>query len=84
GWAPRGECAAVTAKFQCGQGYSLLPVLCSEGIIYSEIQKGAYDGPSFLTFIENLLEHMNPWPAPWSVLVMDNCSIHHLEDVETL
>ena len=21
---------------------------------------------------------MNPWPAPKSVLVMDNCSIHHL------
>ncbi|KIJ46833.1 hypothetical protein M422DRAFT_226531 [Sphaerobolus stellatus SS14] len=84
GWAPKGERAAVTAKFQRGQGYSLLPALCSEGIIYSEIQKGAYDRPSFLTFIENLLEHMNPWPAPRSVLVMDNCSIHHLEDVETL
>ncbi|KIJ40118.1 hypothetical protein M422DRAFT_112421, partial [Sphaerobolus stellatus SS14] len=84
GWSKKGERATVSAKFQRGQGYSLLPALCSEGVIYSEVRKGAYDGPAFIEFITNLLEHMSPWPAPKSVLVMDNCSIHHLDEVEVL
>ncbi|KIJ35195.1 hypothetical protein M422DRAFT_136599, partial [Sphaerobolus stellatus SS14] len=84
GWSKKGERATVSAKFQRGQGYSLLPALCSEGVIYSEVRKGAYDGPAFIEFMTNLLEHMSPWPAPKSVLVMDNCSIHHLDEVEAL
>jgi len=27
---------------------------------------------------------MNPYPAPQSVLVLDNCQIHHIEGVEEL
>lgn len=55
-----------------------------DGIIHTDIREGAYDGPSFAKFIEDLLEHMNPWPARRSVLVMDNCAIHHFEDIAPL
>jgi len=24
---------------------------------------------------------LNPYPAPWSVVIMDNCVIHHEEDI---
>jgi len=27
---------------------------------------------------------MNPYPGPRSVLIMDNCQIHHVEEVEDL
>ena len=27
---------------------------------------------------------MNPYPGPRSVLVLDNCSFHHSEDVKAL
>jgi hypothetical protein len=27
---------------------------------------------------------MNPYPAPHSVLVIDNCSIHHVTEVEEI
>jgi hypothetical protein len=64
--------------------YSLLPALCSDGIIYCDIKVGAYDGSSFFSYIEELLKHMNPWPALKSVLVMDNCVIHHVEEVKYL
>ncbi|KIJ28249.1 hypothetical protein M422DRAFT_189974, partial [Sphaerobolus stellatus SS14] len=50
--------------------YSLLPALFSEGIIFSDIKEGTYDGPSFVDYIEHLLPHMNAWPAPQSVLVI--------------
>jgi hypothetical protein len=64
--------------------YSLLPALCSDGIIFADVREGAYDGPSFINYISRLLEHMNPWPQPRSVLIMDNCAIHHVEDVASL
>jgi len=25
---------------------------------------------------------LNPYPAPWSVVIMDNCGIHHDEDIQ--
>jgi transposase len=64
--------------------YSLLPALCSDGIIYCDIKVGAYNGPSFVSYIEALLQHMSPWPEPKSVLVMDNCAIHHVDTVRYL
>ena len=61
--------------------YSLLPALCSDGILYADIRRGAYDGPAFVQYIRDLMPYMKPYPEPCSVLVMDNCPIHHLDDV---
>ncbi|KIJ22971.1 hypothetical protein M422DRAFT_196484, partial [Sphaerobolus stellatus SS14] len=80
GWAPQGKRAIISSKFM----YSLLPALCSDGIIYADIRKGAYNGPAFIQYIEDLLDHMNPKPQPKSVHVMDNCAIHHIEEVMEL
>ncbi|EJD36393.1 hypothetical protein AURDEDRAFT_27773, partial [Auricularia subglabra TFB-10046 SS5] len=52
------------------------------GILWTSIVPGSFCGTTFLDFIDMLLEHMNPWPAPRSVLVMDNCRIHHVEGVK--
>ncbi|KIJ34757.1 hypothetical protein M422DRAFT_181646 [Sphaerobolus stellatus SS14] len=62
--------------------YSLLPALTQDGIIFSNIKLGAYDGPLFIAFLEGLLEHMNAYPALWSVRILDNCAIHHFEGVQ--
>ena len=35
-------------------------------------------------WLQGLLPHMNAYPAPHSVLVIDNCRIHHVEGVEEL
>ena len=64
--------------------FSLLPALSSDGIIFSDIREGTYNGVAFIEYIEHLLAHMNPWPERCSVLVMDNCSIHHLDDIAPL
>jgi hypothetical protein len=54
------------------------------GVIYSHIKKGAYNGNKFIEWLAGLLEIMNPYPAPNSVLILDNCRIHHVEGVEEL
>ena len=55
-----------------------------DGIIYSHIKTGGYNGDQFIEYLEGLLSVMNPYPAPHSVLVIDNCRIHHVEGVEEL
>jgi transposase len=64
--------------------YSMLPALSVDGIIYSHIKEGSYNGDQFLLWLQGLLAIMNPYPAPKSVLVLDNCRIHHVEGVEEL
>ncbi|EJD34729.1 hypothetical protein AURDEDRAFT_27063, partial [Auricularia subglabra TFB-10046 SS5] len=51
------------------------------GIIFSDMRVGAFNGNDFLTFLDNLLKVMNPWPGDHSILILDNCAIHHVEGV---
>jgi hypothetical protein len=57
--------------------FSVLPALALEdGIIHCEIVEGAFDTNMFYSFINCLLNQMQPFPAAKSVIVMDNCWIH--------
>jgi len=64
--------------------YSLLPAITVDGLIYSHIKVGGYNGEQFLEYLDGLMDQMNPYPAPRSVLVIDNCRIHHVFGVEEL
>ncbi|KAF8236348.1 hypothetical protein L208DRAFT_1252247 [Tricholoma matsutake] len=62
--------------------YSILPAITMiSGIIYSHIKMGSYNGEQFLDWLEGLLQVMNPYPALHSVLILNNCRIHHVEGV---
>lgn len=61
--------------------YSILPALSLDRILHVEVLDHPVAGADFLTFIEGLLEHMQPWPLPNSVLVMDNAAIHRVDGV---
>ncbi len=54
------------------------------GVIFSAVCEGMYDGLAFIEYIQQLLQHMNLWLHVNSVLVMDNCSIHHLNAIAPL
>ena len=57
--------------------FSVLPALSlNDGIIHCDIVEGSFDAELFYTFISRLLDQMQPFPAPNSVIVMDNCRIH--------
>ena len=47
-----------------------------DGILHLAIQDCPYTAIQFNSFIEALLNNMNPFPQPNSVIVMDNASIH--------
>ena len=56
--------------------YSVLPAISfDKGVIYCDIIEGAFNTGTFYKLIECTLDHMWPYPAPNSVLVMDNCHI---------
>lgn len=61
--------------------YSVLPALSLDGILYVKIVQGSFKYDSFGEFIDGLLDQMNPFPGRNSVIVMDNCRIHKLEEV---
>ncbi|KAF8230701.1 hypothetical protein L208DRAFT_1019158, partial [Tricholoma matsutake] len=56
--------------------YSLLPALSVNGVIYSKIVEGSFTACHFYDFIDGLLDHIQPFPLPNSVIVMDNACIH--------
>jgi transposase len=56
--------------------WSILPALSHDGMIYLSVREGAYNSDMFLEFIASLLTQMQPFPAPKSVVVLDNCKIH--------
>lgn len=62
----------------------MLPAITTNGIIYSHIKTGSYNGEQFLDWLEGLLKVMNPYPLPQSILILDNCCIHHVEGVEEM
>ena len=56
--------------------YSLLPALSVDGIIHAKIVEGSFTAGRFYDFIDGLLDHMQPFPQPNSVVIMDNARIH--------
>lgn len=58
--------------------FSLLPAISYRGILALSVVEGLIKRKRFERFLEfNLLPRMNQYPAPNSILVLDNASIHH-------
>ena len=65
-----------------GCRFSILPALSLEGILYCRIVEGSFNAARFEVFIHGLLDQMKPYPAPNSVIVMDNARIHKHPEIE--
>ncbi|KAI0324836.1 hypothetical protein GY45DRAFT_1262062, partial [Cubamyces sp. BRFM 1775] len=61
--------------------YSILPALSLDGVIWCEIVAGSFNSERFMAFIDGLLRQMQPYPAPKSVIVMDNARIHKAPEI---
>ena len=82
GWAAVGMRTLGTTLFVRGKRYSLLPVIGRGGLLGYKIIEGSFNGPEFLDFVKNvLIPCMGKYPDPRSVVVMDNCRIHHIAAV---
>ncbi|KAF8330403.1 uncharacterized protein EI90DRAFT_2892951, partial [Cantharellus anzutake] len=64
--------------------YSILPVMGIGGYLACEVFEGPITGERFIGFLREHVPIMWPYPGPWSVLLLGNCSIHHSNEVRLL
>lgn len=83
GYSPKNVKAIKTVKGGRGRNISCMLAIKITGIVNYTIKEGAFNGDSFLLFIEEkLAPHFANYP--YDVLIMDNCSFHHRKDVTQL
>ncbi|KAJ7186242.1 hypothetical protein GGX14DRAFT_313754, partial [Mycena pura] len=60
--------------------YTLTAAMSRRGYIATRIVKGSMDASQFFDFtVEDVVPKMGSYPGEQSVLVLDNCRIHHLD-----
>ncbi|KAE9399373.1 hypothetical protein BT96DRAFT_820629 [Gymnopus androsaceus JB14] len=65
-----------------GERFSVLPALTHEGVVALEIFRGTVNRELFINFLkEHLVPILTPYPGPRSVVILDNASIHHDEEI---
>ncbi len=71
-------------RFFCrGSHISSIAAISSEGLLTYETLTGTTNGDKFLDFVRgSLIPCMHSFPETRSVVIMDNCSIHHIQEVK--
>jgi DDE superfamily endonuclease len=83
-WSKCGEHAPQYEFQHRGKKYSILPAISLDGIVHLDILENGVTGADFHCFAQDLLPHMNEWPLPNSVLVIDNASIHKVASIREM
>lgn len=78
GYAPRGVRPVQFKRFHRGKRVQMLPAYTVEGVIYCEVYEENTDLEVFEGFLERLLPFCSRYPAPKSVVFMDNASFHSI------
>ncbi len=55
-----------------------------DGFLHCEIVEGSFRADTFVSFIQGLLENMQPFPQSNSVIVMDDSHIHKLPLIQEM
>ena len=80
GWSPVGIRPHKYRCLECSKRWSILPAYTVDGFVIWKIEHGSFTQQLFEDFIEfTLLPICNPFSGSWSIIVMDNTSIHHSE-----
>ncbi|KAF9228413.1 hypothetical protein BS17DRAFT_692210, partial [Gyrodon lividus] len=90
-WSPQGDCARRHDFFVCGTWYAplllillILPAIFLDGVIHLEVINCSFTGDDFANFIHGVLNQMQPWPLPNSVLIMNNVCIHNVPGIREM
>ena len=85
GYALRGETPVCHRFLVRGTRVSAIAAMCTEGVVEYELTDSTVDTEKFFDFVRGqLLPNMQPFPGNQSVLVMDNCSVHHVQELKDL
>ena len=83
GYGLRGRPMVCQKLLVRGKRISAIAFMSSHGVLDCKTVIGSVDGELFYNFIQaSLLPHLMPFDGrnPHSVVVMDNCSIHHVDE----
>ena len=67
-----------------GERVSAIACIAVDGLLDVRTVRGTTDGDTFYEFVQtHLLQHLMPFNGvnPRSVVVLDNCSIHHIPEI---
>ncbi|GKU10161.1 unnamed protein product [Fusarium langsethiae] len=84
GWAPSGVTPIQIGRFNREQRYQILAAHTQDGIELARVYSGSTDATLFKDFIEQLLQSCGRWPQKKSVLIMDNASFHHNDEIKPM
>lgn len=87
GYALRGSVPICHRLLARGQRVSAIAAISTEGLVALELSTGTVNSDLFYDFIRgSLIPQMNIFDgvSPKSIVIMDNCSIHHVQEVERL
>ena len=84
GYSIRGERPVYHRFLHRGKRVSIIAALCTEGMVAIELISGAVNAEKFFDFVRGtLIPNMLPFNGmnPRSIAILDNCSIHHVDQV---
>lgn len=85
GWSARNKPVFATLPFDRGKRISVLAAMDSRGFLAWGTTEGTFDRNKFHeVFCAKIAPHLNPWPMPNSILVLDNARIHMYQELETV
>ena len=85
GYSFVGESPTSSIFLNRGARISAISALSQDGLTCYELINGTTNGETFHDFVRgSLIPEIQPFPAKKSVLIMDNCSIHHVARVKDL
>ena len=81
GWGAVGAPVSIRDIFHRGRRISILAVYSYSGHVEFDYVEGSYNTESFMRHILKMIQaRMQPIPNPNSILVLDNCRIHKVEE----
>lgn len=79
----KGTKAVVKLPFSRGNRVSVLAALDCRGFFAWKTTPGTFTRHRFhYAFSEKVIPHLNPWPLPRSIVIMDNAKIHMFKELE--
>lgn len=68
-----------------GSRVSSIAAMCSEGVVDYELTDSTVNAGKFYDFVRGqLIPNMQPFPGDRSIIVMDNCTVHHTQQLKDL